>query len=152
MKQMSAIVAVVVLLVGAVWWVSRLAPSEPVTIENPRIRLVPGGAPMAGYMVVRNHGDGMIRLTGAASEAFGRVMIHRSVVEDGRARMEHQAGGVSIAPGETVEFKPRGLHLMLMQPAGGLEVGDSVDVALTFDGLQPAERLVAFTVVPVTAE
>jgi len=152
MKQLSAIGAGVLLLVGAVWWVAEMEPAEPVEIDNARIRLVPGGAPMAGYMVLRNRGDDVIRLVGASAEPFGRVMIHRTVIENGQARMEHQSGGVAVAPGEAVEFKPRDLHLMLMQPQAELGVGDTVEVVLRFEGLAPAERRVAFTVVPVTAQ
>ena len=152
MKQFSAIAAVVLLLAGAVWWVMQMEPAEPLEIENARVRLVPGGAPMAGYMVLRNHSDGLIRLTAADSDAFGRVMIHRTVIEDGQARMEHQHGGVAITPGEAVDFKPRDLHLRQMQPQAELAVGDTVEVSLTFEGLTPAERRQAFTVVPVTAQ
>lgn len=152
MKQLSAVIAVVVLVAGAVWWVAQMQPTEPLEVENARVRLVPGGGPMAGYMVVRNHGDGLIRLTGASSDAFGRVMIHRTTIENGQARMVHQDGGIAIAPGETVEFAPRGLHLMLMQPQAELQVGDSVEIALRFDGLEPADHRQLFTVVPVTAE
>ncbi len=151
MKQLSAIAAILVLLIGAVWWVMQMQPAEPLEIDNARIRLVPGGGPMAGYMALRNHSDQLIRLTAASSDAFGRVMIHRTVVEDGQARMAHQSGGVAIAPGEVVEFKPRDLHLMLMQPRAELEVGDTVEVELTFEGLAPAQRRQSFTVVPVTA-
>lgn len=152
MKQASAVIAVVVLVAGAIWWVGQMQPAEPLEIENARIRLVPGGGPMAGYMELRNHGDGLIRLREASSDAFARVMIHRTRVENGQARMVHQGDGVAIAPGETIEFAPRGLHLMLMQPRDELQVGDSVEVVLRFEGLEPADRRQAFTVVPVTAE
>jgi hypothetical protein len=152
MRQISAILAGVVLLVGAIWWVSEMEPGEPVEVEKPRIRLVPGGAPMAGYMVIRNNTDGMIRLVGAESDAFGRVMIHRTVIENGQARMQHQDAGVSIAPGEAAEFKPRDLHLMLMQPQAELNVGDTVNVVLRFEGREPAALQEPFTVVPVTEQ
>ena len=147
----TAIVVLVALLAGALWWTARIASESPLGVDNARIRLVPGGAPMAGYMVVRNRGDSALRLVAARSEAFETVMIHRSVVEDGRARMEHQRGGVVISPGESVEFRPGDLHLMLMRPRAALQVGDPVVVVLRFDGLEPAEWPVAFTVVPVTA-
>lgn len=152
MRQLSAILAGVVLLVGAIWWVSEMEPTEPVEVENARVRLVPGGAPMAGYMRIRNNTDDTIRLVAASSDAFGHVMIHRTVIEDGQARMAHQSEGVRIAPGDVAEFKPRDLHLMLMRPQAELGVGDTVDVVLTFEGLAPAERRESFTVVPVTAQ
>jgi len=152
MRKLSALAAVLVLIAGAIGWVGQMEPAEPLEIKNTRVRLVPGGAPMAGYMVVANHTGGLIRLTAAASDSFGRVMIHRSVIADGRARMEHQSRGVPVAPGEAVEFRPRGLHLMLMQPRADLAVGDTVEIVLAFDGIAPAQRRVPFTVVPVTTE
>ena len=55
MKLASAIVALVVLLAGALWWVGQVAPESPIEVGNARVRLVPGGGPMAGYMEIRNH-------------------------------------------------------------------------------------------------
>jgi len=152
MKLASAIVALVVLLAGALWWVGQMAPESPIEVENARVRLVPGGGPMAGYMEIRNHSDNIIRLVGAASPAFGNVMIHRTIVRDGRARMQHQSDGVRIVPGDSAVFKPRDLHLMLMQPRRELEVGDQVEIVLQFEDIAPAEWPVAFTVVPVTSQ
>lgn len=152
MKLASAIVALIILLAGALWWVARMAPEIPIKVENARVRLVPGGGPMAGYMEIGNHSDAVIRLISATSPAFGNVMIHRSIVADGQARMEHQSEGVQIIPGDSAVFKPRDLHLMLMQPKGKLDVGDQVEVVLRFEGLTPTEWPVAFTIVPVTSQ
>lgn len=152
MKIVSGALLVVALLAGAIWWVADMTPAEPVEIGNPRVRLVPGGAPMAGYFTIANHTDSPFRLVSAASDAFGHVMIHRTVVTEGGARMEHQDKGVLVAAGETVAFEPKGLHLMLMRARRDLEVGEAVDVVLGFEGVEPAERTVAFTVVPVTSQ
>jgi len=152
MKLASAIVALVVLLAGALWWVAQMAPESPIEVDNARLRLVPGGGPMAGYMEIRNHSDDVIVLIRAASPAFGNVMIHRTIVRDGQARMEHQRDGVRILPGDSAVFKPRDLHLMLMQPQVALEVGDQVEVVLEFEGIDPPDWPVAFTVVPVTSQ
>lgn len=152
MKIVSGILLIVVLLAGAIWWVADMAPAEPIEIDNPRVRLVPGGAPMAGYFTIANHTDSPVRLLSASSEAFGHAMIHRTVVsDDGSARMEHQNDGVLVGSGETVAFEPKGLHLMLMDASGELEVGEAVEIVLGFDGIEPAERAVSFTVVPVTS-
>lgn len=152
MKTVSGIVLVVVLLGGALWWVADMTPAEPLSVDNPRIRLVPGGAPMAGYFKLSNHGDAPVRLTGVRSPAFAAAMIHRTVVSgDGAARMEHQNNGVLVTPGETTAFEPMGLHLMLMRAQRELRVGDEVTVVLEFEGASTAERAVTFTVVPVTS-
>lgn len=151
-KILSAIVLILIMAGGALWWVSDRPVAEVVEIKNARVRLVPAGGPMAGYLEIRNNAKGAIRLTGARSTAFDHVMIHRTEVSNGSARMEHQHEGVLIAPGETTVFAPRGLHLMLMQPLEDLQIGDSVELVLEFEGLEPAERAVNFTVVPVTSE
>lgn len=151
MKQASAILALVLLAAGALWWVSGISPDEPLAIDNARVRLVPGGGPMAGYLEIRNHRDDPVRLVGARADAFGQVMIHQTVVEDGRARMQHQFEGVRVMPGETVEFVPGGLHLMLMQPESELNVGDQVTIVLQFDGIEPSKWTVEFTVVPLAS-
>ncbi|MDT8408011.1 MAG: copper chaperone PCu(A)C [Wenzhouxiangellaceae bacterium] len=153
MKLASGLVALALLIAGAVWWVSSVEPEAPVTIENPRVRLVPGGGPMAGYMEIHNHSDQAIRLVGARSEHFGRVMIHRSIVADGRTRMQHQPDGLEIRAGQSALFKPRDLHLMLMQPTISPEIGDQLEIVLRFEGSQavPAAVPVMFTVVPITS-
>ena len=89
MKIVYGIVLVLALLAGALWWVADMESAEPLSVDNPRIRLVPGGAPMAGYFTLSNHGEAPVRLVSVRSDAFGGAMIHRTVVEDGRARMRH---------------------------------------------------------------
>lgn len=131
-----------------------LAPTLPVwagdlDVSNPRVRWLPGDLPLAGYFRLDNRGDGARRLTGAASDAFGRVMIHRSIREDGQSRMEH-VGEVVVAPGKSVSFAPGGLHLMLMKRRGNIAPGDAVAVELQFDD---GERLtVDFRVVGADAQ
>ncbi len=48
-----------------------------------------------------------IRFTGAR-----HAMIHRTVEDEGMARMVH--GEILVPPGERYELKPGGLHIMLM--------------------------------------
>ena len=151
MKFLSGALLVLVLLAGAVWWVADMSPAEPVEIDNPRVRLVPGGVPMAGFFSIANHTDSPIRLVSVATDAFGHAMIHRTVVTGDSAGMEHQARGVLVGAGETVSFEPGGLHLMLMRARRELQVGDAVEIILRFEGIEPAEWAVTFTVVPVTA-
>jgi len=158
MKILSGVIALLLLLAGALWWVGKVEPPDEgglrIEVENARIRMLPGDRPMAGYMKIHNRTEQPWRLTGA--DAFGRVMIHRTIVSEGRARMEHQRDGVRINSGETLEFKPQGLHLMLMDRTNALEIGDQVDIVLTFETLGSApsmqDLVVPFTVVPVASQ
>jgi len=103
-----------------------------ITVENAWIREAPPGArAMAGYMVVKNHGNSDKVLVGAASEAFGDVMLHRTIVEGGMAKMVHQMAITIPAKGE-VTFEPNGYHVMLVGPKKALKAGDKVEITLKF--------------------
>ncbi|HKK05031.1 MAG TPA: copper chaperone PCu(A)C [Gammaproteobacteria bacterium] len=101
------------------------------SVNDARLRWLPGDLPLAGYFALTNTGQRTARLVGAASPAFARVMLHRSTHRGGVAHMEH-VEGVDIAPGKTLHFAPGGYHLMLMKRRHRLNPGDSVPVTLRF--------------------
>jgi len=61
------------------------------------------------------------------------VMIHRTIVKDGMARMVHESQ-IEIAPNASLLFAPGGYHLMLLNPKRTLRAGNRVDVNLEFRG------------------
>jgi len=107
------------------------AGQPPVSVSDARIRWLPGDLPMAGYFVITSQAPGPLRLVGAASPAFGGVMVHRSIEKDGMARMVH-VDGVDLVPGQPVAFAPGGYHLMLMNRTEELHAGEEVPVTLRF--------------------
>jgi copper(I)-binding protein len=125
------------------------AGQPPVSVSDARIRWLPGDLPMAGYFVITSQASGPLRLVGAASPAFGGVMVHRSVEKDGMARMEH-VDGVDLAPGKPVAFAPGGYHLMLMNRTRDLHTGEEVPVTLQFGDGQTL--VVSFRVTGVQGE
>jgi copper(I)-binding protein len=95
-------------------------------ISDPWVREAPPAAPvMAGYMSIRNGGTAAVHVIAVSSPEFARAELHRTVVEDGIARME-RVGQLEIAAGERVALEPGGLHLMLFEPTQALQQGDSV--------------------------
>lgn len=104
----------------------------PFRLEQPWIRLLPGDLPLAGYFELANASGAPAILVGAESSAFGRVMLHRSITEGGRSRMEH-VHAVDVPAGGSVRFEPGGYHLMLMGRRGTLRVGDHVPITLRFE-------------------
>lgn len=101
-------------------------------VENPWIRVAPPtAAAQAGYMVVHNGTERERALVAASSPAFANVMLHRTVMEDGLAKMVHQMK-ITVPAGGRVVFEPNGYHLMLMQPKQPLQAGDKVPVTLEF--------------------
>ena len=110
-------------------------PAATVAVSDAWVRWLPAGLPMGGYMSLRNTGTRPLRLTGARSASFGSVMLHRSEIIGGMARMVH-VGSVTVPPGGSVRFAPGGYHLMLMQ-GRAVKPGDSVDIDLQFAGHAP---------------
>lgn len=94
------------------------------TVEEAWVRAAPPGAPsLAGYFVLRNGCDAPVAVAGVESDDFGMPMIHRSVEENGVAKMR-PAGDLTVPAGGELRFSPGGLHLMLMQPVRPLAEGE----------------------------
>lgn len=105
---------------------------SPLHVGDPWSPEAPPGRMMAGFMELRNDSEEMIRLVDAASSRFGHVEIHTMVMDEGVMRMR-RLDGLSIEPGQTVQLRPGGLHLMLMEPHERLTVGDRIDIELIDD-------------------
>lgn len=69
------------------------------------------------------------RLVGALSSAAGVVEIHEMKMEGNVMKMRAVAGGLELPAGKTVELRPGGYHIMLMDLKAAL-AKDS-DLALT---------------------
>ena len=117
---------------------SWLAAAQPdIQIENAWVREAPPSARMlAAYMTLKNPADQDQVLVEVQSPAFSHVMLHRSEVIDGVARMIH-LDEVVIPAGGSVQLEPGGLHLMMPAPETRLSAGDRVPLVLLFaDGSQ----------------
>ncbi len=81
------------------------------------------------------------RLVSASSPAAGRVEIHEMSMDGGVMKMR-QITGLDLPAGKTVELKPGGFHLMLMELKAPLKPGDSVPLTLIVERAgKPAETL-----------
>ena len=119
---------------------------QELTFDAAWIRAMPPGMKMtAAFGRLHNADTETIELTAFASPQFGDVSLHRTELVEGVSRMR-EITSLSIGTGETIELAPGGYHLMLMQPAGLLAVGQTVTVEMTssdgrsFDFDVPVER------------
>jgi copper(I)-binding protein len=104
------------------------------TVISPWTRATPGGAKIAGgYLKITNNGTSADRFVGAKSDASDRVEIHEMSMSDGVMKMRPLPNGLEIKPGETVELKSGGYHLMFMDLRQPLKQGDSVKAKLQFE-------------------
>jgi copper(I)-binding protein len=140
-KQPPLRYALVTLLAVAI--AAAHAAGPEVTVAHPRISLLPGDLPLAGYFDLTDAGAQPLRLLGADSPAFARIHMHRSVEDHHMARML-PVGEVEVEPGTTVQFRPGGYHLMLIGRRKELEVGEHVPIRLRFDAGQSV--VIEFTV------
>lgn len=130
--------------------IAKAAKAGGISIEMPWSRATPRGAQIAaGYLKVTNSGKEADRLTGGSFPNAARVEIHEMKMEGGVMTMRPIAGGVEIKPGETIEFKPGGHHLMFMGLKQGLKDGDNVQGTLTFE--KAGTIAVEYRVAPIGA-
>jgi copper(I)-binding protein len=87
----------------------------------------PGASAVAGYATLKNTGDETISILTVQSDAYRMTSLHETLVEEGVSKMR-ELHRLKIAPGETVQLKPGGKHLMLMQPRREILVGDKVEM------------------------
>lgn len=112
---------------------SLLAIAGPtIVVENAWVREAPPSAQMmSAYMTLKNTGADDVVLVDVESPAFRMVMLHKSEVVDGIARMSHQ-DELLIPAGGSVELKPGSFHLMMPAPGERLQSGDRVEFDLIF--------------------
>lgn len=104
------------------------------TVTSPWTRATPGGAKIAGgYLKITNNGASADRFVGAKSGAADRVEIYEMSMSDGVMKMRPLPNGLEIKPGETVELKPGGYHLMFMDLKQPLKPGDTLKATLQFE-------------------
>ena len=118
------------------------APWSPATPNGARVA--------AGYLRITNTGTESDRLTSADVPFASRVEIHEMTMADGVMRMRELAEGVEIRPGETVELKPGGRHIMFIGLTTTLKAGDAAKASLTFKRAGPMP--VEFAIAPASGQ
>lgn len=119
-------------------------------IEAPWTRATPAGAKVAGgYMRITNTGPEPDRLVGGSFPLAGRFEVHEMAVANGVMTMRELASGLEIAPGQTVELKPGGHHVMFMDLREPVRAGAPLRGTLVFARAGAVE--IEYQVAPVGA-
>jgi copper(I)-binding protein len=74
------------------------------------------------------------RLVSAASPVAGVVEIHEMRMSGSTMQMRALTDGLELPAGKTVELKPGGYHVMLMDLKQPLKAGDTVPLSLVVEG------------------
>jgi hypothetical protein len=103
-------------------------------IGHPWTRATPPAAKVAGgFLKITNKGGQPDRLLSAAFEGSNTVEVHEMSNEGGVMRMRELPRGLEIKPGETVELKPGGYHLMFIDLKAGLVEKQKLKGELVFE-------------------
>jgi hypothetical protein len=84
------------------------------------------------YMNIFNNGSKDDTLIKAETDVADKTVFHKSGEENGVMKMIH-IDQVSVPSGLPVEFKPKGLHVMLINLKQKLKEGDKFKLGLTFE-------------------
>ncbi len=101
---------------------------------------VPGQKASGAFMKISAK-DGA-KLVAASSPAAGVVQVHEMTMEGNVMKMRALAGGLDIPAGQTVELKPGGYHVMLMDLKAPLVKDSSVALTLVFKDAKGVENKV----------
>ena len=105
-----------------------------IDIDHPWTRATPKGASVAGgYLKITNKGTQEDRLIGGSFDGAGRFEVHEMKMEGGIMKMRPLTKGIAIKPGESVELKPGGYHVMFMDLKAPVEQGKNVKGTLVFE-------------------
>jgi len=113
--------------------VSASAQTATVEVKDVWARASAGGSTQsAAYAVLSNKGSASDRLVSASTPAAGKVELHTMTMEGDIMRMR-QIPNIEVNPGVSVELKPGGLHIMLMDLKAPLKEGDKFPLTLNFE-------------------
>ena len=110
------------------------SPSGGITVSDAWVRAVPGGtADTAAYMTITNSAGSADRLTMVTSPGIGSLEMMSSTTDSSGMSGMNMVDGIDIPAGGTVSLAPGGLHIMVIDMSGPLNVGDQLELNLTFE-------------------
>jgi hypothetical protein len=102
------------------------------TLSGLELRATPAGLPTsAAYLTIENHGRTADKLLGIRCGCADSAMMHRTQTKNGVSSMS-MVGEVEIPAGGRVQFRPDGLHVMLVGLKRPLKAGGAEVMTLRF--------------------
>ena len=115
---------------------------------HPWARATPNGASVGGgYLKITNTGTTPDRLVSGTSAVSGRFEVHEMSMDNGVMKMRLLKDGIEIKPGETVELKPGGFHIMMLDLKEPIKEGARVKGTLVFEKAGSVD--IEYAIVPV---
>lgn len=106
--------------------------SSSLTVNDAWARSGNAGGTGAVYFIIDNPTDQDDLLLSADSDAAEHVELHQSTMGDDDTMSMQQQEYVPVAGRSALEFKPGGLHVMLINLVKDLNPGDTLTLSLKF--------------------
>jgi len=117
---------------AALTLVSATAAYADVTVKEPWVRGTVASQKSTGAFMQLTTTE-PVRLVEAKSGAAKIVEIHEMRMEGDRMMMK-AVPGIDVVPGQTLELRPGGFHVMLIDVVKPLNAGDKVPLTLVLEG------------------
>ena len=102
-------------------------------IVNAWARPAQAGDNGAVYFVINNPTDQPDTLLSVTTPLDAQAELHKSSMDANGVMMMEPQENVPVPANSTVEFKPGGLHVMLVGLTTDLKVGDTIKITLNFE-------------------
>jgi copper(I)-binding protein len=120
------------ILCAAGWTLVALQAAADVTVTEAWVRgTVPAQKATGAFMKVKSTSDA--KIVAASSPAAKLVEVHEMSMKDNVMQMR-AIDALALPAGKTVELKPGGYHVMLLDLVKPLAKGDTVPIILTVEG------------------
>lgn len=104
-----------------------------IEIDHPYARSTAAGQLNGGgYMKLVNGGSAADRLVSVSAGVARSVELHEMTM-DGNVMRMRQVDGIALQPGQAVELKPGGYHVMFVGLKAPLKAGDTFPMTLKFE-------------------
>ena len=109
------------------------AQSGELTIQNAWARPASNGNNGAAYFTLENGTSSEDRLLSVTTEIADAAEVHMSMMHSNGVMSMQMQEEVAIPSGESLEFKPGGLHVMFIGLNQDLKAGDIIFLTLNFE-------------------
>ena len=112
---------------------SETVAADGIELHNASARAtLPGMSSSAAYMTIRNGGRQPVQIQALASPLALKSELHTTEMSNGMMRMR-RIDNLQINPGEAVELKPGGYHIMLMGLKQPIAANSEIPIIITFN-------------------
>jgi copper(I)-binding protein len=114
------------------------AYAQTVDVKDAWVRTSVPGQKATGAFMKLTAKDGA-KLVAASSPVAGVTEVHEMKMEGDVMKMKAVAGGLDLPAGKTVELKPGGYHVMLMDLKAALSKDSTIPLTLVFKDAKGVE-------------